>query len=249
MYLFGSEISYVYVECIPKRCVRDNLSVADCKKELVCGMFAGLKTDHYSGVVTDFILVQDLKIDSHFALNKTLYNVISIDKCVSTGKRFFTFYSASNDDQVKALEHLDNILKSLKAQDKCFMDRKEVIVSRYTDIPTTYLSKNEAKTKTTGVKSTNSQLNGNNNTNTHSNYGCKFNNNSRSSDKPKALFFRRKTEKPNLKQMRSWVRQVMAKKYEEPEIEEIKVEESDTKSARKTFNSYDEDYANGMYGY
>lgn len=255
MYLFGSEISYVYMECIPKRCVRDNLSVSDCKKELICGMFAGIKTDNYSGVVTDFILVQDLKVDSHFALNKTLYNVISIDKCISTGKRFFTFYSASKEDQVKAEEHLNSILSALKAQDKCFMDRNEVIVSKYTDIPTTFLSTDAPKKGTTSNKSKTNQLEHRNDTNTYSGYGCKKGIAPTSLDnKPEALFFRRKTEKPNLKQMRSWVRQVMANKYKEPEIAEIEVEETPdtattTENASKKYCSYDDDYANGMYGY
>ena len=48
MYLFGSDVSYVSVECIPKSCVRDNLSVSECKNDLIVGMFAGLKKDQYA---------------------------------------------------------------------------------------------------------------------------------------------------------------------------------------------------------
>ena len=52
--------------------------------------------------------------------------------------------------------------------------------------------------------------------------------------------------------MRLWVEQVMAKNYEDPDISDIEVEvkEPTTKSSNNgRYYGYDDDYANGAYGY
>ena len=66
MYLSNTDISYVFIETIPKSCVRDNIPVSDCSKELVTGVLAGIKEDNYGGVTTRFLLIHDMVKDVRF---------------------------------------------------------------------------------------------------------------------------------------------------------------------------------------
>ena len=250
MYLSNTDISYVYVEAIPKGCVRSNIPVSDCSKELITGVLAGIKEDKYGGVTTTFILVHDMLKDVRYSLNSTVYNIISVDKAVETGKRFFTFYSSSKEDQEQSLTHIDSIIESLDVQGKCFLNRKEIDISKYTNMPVTMAPRSDSKSEDKKEDKT-PLFKSNSNRGVKLGFDCRTKNAYIPPPGPEALFYRRKSDKPNLKAMRGWVRQVMAKKYEEPKIKEIEVEETTTAPTPKSkvMIGYDDDYANGVYGY
>lgn len=245
MYLFESNISYVALEIIPKKCIKDNTDTVGCSKEIIYGLLAGVSDDSYAGVSTTFISIHDAKKNTRFSLNSNLYNVVSVDKCVSTGKRFFTFYTSSKADQEQVLKDLNGIIDALVDQNKCFINRRDINISRYSDVPQTLRGKNTSNPDTSATKRID-DLKQVSKPNILPFGGTTY----KAPVEPESLFYRRKANKPDLKKMRSMVRQVMLKKYKEPEIDEIKVKSTKEANTEHIHAEYDYDgYGNGAFAY
>ena len=255
MVIFGDQrISYVAIELILKNYVNNtSKTLKECQDNVILGLFTGLRNDTYSGIFTLFILVHDVKKEARLALNSDIYNIISLDKCSTSGKRFFTFYSASEEDQKQAREHLTDVVKTLDKQGACIGNSNEIDISKYTDVPETLSSPliKAITEKDTPSSSAAVGLKNHRFKNCSDVSGPSYNSSSGYvAAKPTPLFYRRKTEKPDLKQMKKWVKQVMSGEYEQPEIKEITIKSTETKSSNMADENADlRDMYTGYGGY
>lgn len=232
----GTDISYVIIEALAKRHIKEGLMSTQCEQHVIYGVLAGLKTHMVGDNATPLVLIQTPKEALH-AINLTHVNILSIDAYDGITREFCIFRAVEEDQKI-AFEMIVDFISTFTTQKRMKPDNMMIDVDTFTNLPERFVKASEKENTKTVKKST--EVGGigavNNTKGTtqcgvvggHKNVGCHVHNtgyqNNWVNQKPQARFFTRTSTAPtqsDIRRMLSKVKALQREVYEAPTLPDL----------------------------
>jgi hypothetical protein len=214
------KIKYFCVEMIGKKHLAKTSVITEIEKEIIYGLFAGMKVIVLDKIAIPFIIIYTPE-KKYKILNLSTHNVVSIEHYDGV-TRNYVYLRSTDEDQKAAFDIITSATADFMSERRMRKDNVFINIDSFSDLPEGFT--NPGKT-TTGVKKTVTQSSyaGTGNHNRTANNTNYWNNVNKT---PTILFYKRVSEKPTkslLTKMREFVNQVSEGTYEHPEFKDIDV--------------------------
>lgn len=129
----GPNISYVTIEALPQRYIKDGLMSTECEKHVIYGVLAGLKVHMVGDDATPIVIIQTPG-EALIAINLMTVNIVSIDAYDGITREFCIF-RAVEDDQKKAFEIITDYISMFTEEKRLQADTSMIDIDTYMSLP------------------------------------------------------------------------------------------------------------------